>query len=236
MQFGITVALALGGLLLDVLVIAAVLRSRASRYAFLLLCVIGDLLTTVVEIRPQFAYENASAAEKIMFANLYWWDERIMQVLTFTLVISLIYLATSKLRPRRILFLGVVCGTAAFVGLTFLIEFSSRIATWKWMTYWTRDLNFGSAILDLGLWAVLIGATKKDYRLLIISGALGLRFTGGAIGQALRSMSPDWQLAGADFIGLANLACLYLWWQAFAAPKGKPGIAVKVPKETSDEV
>jgi hypothetical protein len=87
------------------------------------------------------------------------------------------------------------------------------------MTRWTRDLNFCAAILDLGLWALLIGSRRKEYKLLLITGALGLQFAGGAIGQALRDMSPAIVAAASDFLMIANLARLYIWWQAF---RGQP--------------
>jgi hypothetical protein len=143
-----------------------------------------------------------------------------MQLLVFAMVISLAYKAIGRLRPGSALFMGIVLATAAFAAITFFIQFDPRLPSWKWMTYWTRDLNFGAAILDLGLWAALIGARDKDYRLLMLSGALGLKFTGGAIGQAFRGMSsPGWQTGVGVFIALCNLACLYIWWQAFRMPE-----------------
>jgi protein-S-isoprenylcysteine O-methyltransferase Ste14 len=89
------------------------------------------------------------------------------------------------------------------------------------MTPWFRNLNFSAAILDMGLWALLIGARRKDYRLLMISGALGIQFTAGAIGQAFRQVThsshSSVQVTGY-LIAFANLACLYIFWQAFRAP------------------
>jgi hypothetical protein len=48
----------------------------------------------------------------------------------------------------------------------------------------------------------------------MITGGLGIQFAGGAIGQALRDMSPAIVMAASDFTVIANLACLYIWWQA----------------------
>jgi hypothetical protein len=93
------------------------------------------------------------------------------------------------------------------------------------MTPWTRDLNFYAAILGLGLWVLLIGSRQKDRRLLLITGGLGIQFTAGAIGQAVRdmNMSPALVTAASDFTVLANLARVYIWWQAFRdAPKPRP--------------
>jgi hypothetical protein len=87
------------------------------------------------------------------------------------------------------------------------------------MTPWTRDLNFCAAILDLGLWATLIANRERNYRLLMISGALGVQFTGNAIAQALVDLSPFLRdHAAAYLVPLPNLVCLYIWWQAFRHP------------------
>ena len=83
------------------------------------------------------------------------------------------------------------------------------------MTRLTRDLNFCAAILDLGLWALLIGSRKKDYKLLLVTGALGIQFAGGAIGQSLRDVSPAMVTVASDFTVITGLARVYIWWQAF---------------------
>jgi drug/metabolite transporter (DMT)-like permease len=91
------------------------------------------------------------------------------------------------------------------------------------MTPWTRDLNFCAAILNVGLWVLLIGSRQKDRKLLLITGGLGLQFTGGAIGQALRDMSPTIVAAASDFLMITNVARIYIWWVAFRAkPKTPP--------------
>src|ERR1039457_3723316 len=87
------------------------------------------------------------------------------------------------------------------------------------MTRWTRDLNFCAVILDLGLWTLLIGSRQKNSKLLLITGALGIQFTGGAIGQSLRDMSPAIVTAASDFTVITSLARVYIWWRAF---RGKP--------------
>jgi hypothetical protein len=93
------------------------------------------------------------------------------------------------------------------------------------MTLWTRDLNFSSAVLDLALWALLIGSKYKETQLLLLSGALGIQFTGEAIGQSLRHLFP-WDLSPGDVMTLlANLACLWIWWQALRPPRRHPRIA-----------
>lgn len=218
MQVVLQIAAYLIGLSLEVRVMAVMLRGPWKRYPFVFAYVLGDFLTTILEIRPSLQY-TATAQAKKSFAFLYWWDEQVMQLLVFLLVISLLYRAAAHLKARNTLLAGVICGSLLFAGITFLIYFnptpSGPMGKWNWMTPWLRNLNFSAAILDLGLWALLIGARRKDYTLLLLSGGLGIQFTGGAIGQALRHMTHSSVQVTAYFITLSSLACLYIFCQAF---------------------
>ena len=78
---------------------------------------------------------------------------------------------------------------------------------------------------------MLISARQKDYKLLMITGGLGIQFAGGAIGQALRDMSPTIVMVASDFTVIANLARLYIWWQALRVKPKKPAtLASDSPK------
>ncbi len=117
-----------------------------------------------------------------------------MQVLVLVLLISLVYDATKHFRSRRTFLTGVVSGTVLFAAISLLYhmhETSMLPGNFRYMTPWTRDLNFFVAILDLAIWALIIASQHKDRKLLLATGGLGIQFTGTAIGQALRDMSPD---------------------------------------------
>src|ERR1019366_5992039 len=218
MQLALQIAAYVIGLPLGLMIMAVLLRGQWKQYPFVFAYVLGDFLTSVLEIQPGLQYEGATPQAKQSFALLYWWDERVMQVLEFLLVIGFIYRAAAHLKTRHILLLGVVCGILLFAGITLLIYYTPGIATGRWITPWLRNLNFCAAILDLGLWALLIGAKRKDFRLLMVSGALGIQFTGGAIGQAVRQLSHSSVQVTGYFISLSNLVCLYIFWQAFRTP------------------
>ena len=220
MQLAFQIGAYLVGLSLELAIMVVLLRGQWRRYPFVFVYLIGDFLTTVLEVEPSLGYGGGTAAERLSYTKLFWVNEWIMHVLVFLLVTSLVYRATAHLRPRRTILLFVVVGTLLFAGVSFFIYFDSHISMGRWMTPWTRNLNFLAAILDLGLWATLIGARKKDYRLLMISGALGIQFTGVAIGQALRDMSSSPALVTVigDFMILAYIACSYIWWQAYRMP------------------
>ena len=219
MQLALQIATYMIALPLDLVILAVLLGGQWKEYPFVFAYVLGDFLTSVLEIQPGLQYEGATAEAKKSFALLYWWNERIMQVLVFLLVISLIYRAAAHLKTRHILLLGVICGILLFAGITLFIYYdpgSGHLG--RWITPWLRNLNFCAAILDLGLWALLIGARRKDYRLLMVSGALGIQFTGGAIGQAVRQLSHSSAQVTGYFISLSGLICLYIIWQAFRTP------------------
>jgi len=211
------------GLPLELMLIAVMLRGEYRRYPFVFLYAVVDFLTTIIELQPAIGYGSASAEAKNRFAINFWWDERIMQVLAFLLVISLVYKATGHLGPRRTLLSAMICGTVLVAAISFWAHYDPSVPTGRYMTRITRDLNFCAAILSVGLWVLLIGSRQKDYTLLLITGGLGLQLTAGAIGHALRDMSPQIVTLAGDFTVIANIGRTYIWWQVFRSkPKTAP--------------
>ena len=219
MQHVLQVCAYLVGVPLDLMVVAVLLRGDYRRYPFVFLYAVVDLLTTILEIQPSMAYGSGNAEARHRWVQMFWINERIMQVLVFLLVISLVYSATKHLRPRRTLLTAMICGTLLVAAIPLWAHHDLYHHTGRYMTRLTRDLNFCAAILDLGLWALLIGSRKKDYKLLLVTGGLGIQFAGGAIGQSLRDMSPAIVTAASDFTVITSLARVYIWWRAF---RGKP--------------
>ena len=126
--------------------------------------------------------------------------------------------------------LGLIGATLLVASVSFASHWSPGLKVGKWMTPLTRDLNFCAAVLDLGLWALLIRSGEKDYRLLMLSGALGIQFAVAAMGQALRQISPDSPLMASAtglMIMIANLTRTYIWWQAFRPPKNPKNVYTK---------
>src|ERR1700690_2894434 len=105
------------GLALGLMIMAVMLRGQWKEYPLVFAYVLGDFLTTVLEIGPGLQYAGATAEVKRFYAFVYWWNERIMQVLVFLLVFSLIYLPAAQQKTRHILLLGVVCGILLFAGI-----------------------------------------------------------------------------------------------------------------------
>jgi hypothetical protein len=224
MQFFLQVAAWAIAVPLEILIIAALLQGHYRRYPLFFLYAIGNFLTTVIDISVNVAYYMRVLGAKGMRVRWYWIDEGVVQVLVYALVISLIYHATKSIGPRRLIRTLLVVGAVLFGGVSFLIHYRPELMVSTWMTPWTRDLNFCSAILDLALWAMLIGSREKDKRLLLLSGSLGILFTSEAIGEAIRSISGSaGVLAGNLLMLIANLLVLYIWWRTFREAPGKKG-------------
>lgn len=213
------------GLPLEVLIITALLRGGYRRFLFIFVYIVTDLLTTVVEMPAALGYVRRTG-EGSLYASVYWIDEAVLQVLIYAVVISLIYDASRHLRSRRVVRIGLIAAAVLIAGTSFLIHYQPGLRRGEYMTPWTRDLNFCSAILDLGLWALLIGSRSRDHQMLLLSGALGIKFAGESIGESVRqiaihSRSRPISMTGNVIIMLANIFFFYVWWQALRAPNNE---------------
>jgi len=222
------------GLPLELLIIRTLLRGSYRNFPFLFLYCIVLFLTTVIEISVNQAYFSG-----IKFgysrATYYWVDETIRQVLIFAVVISFIYLATANLKSRPLVRFSLIAGAVLLAATSFFIHYNVHAGAgdkWTWMTLWIRDLDFSAAILDLLLWALLLGSRRRNSTLLMLSGGLGIQFTGEAVGQSLRYLV-RWPLSPGDIIDLlTNLTGLWVWWQALKlAPVPQPPVAIALPRE-----
>ena len=201
---------------LILLVIAALLRGGYRRYPFIFAYAVASFLTAVPETAALLGRSSGIRLAH-SYAVYYWIGDGIRQVLLFAVVISLLYQATRQVRGRALVRTSLIAGALLFLLISFLIHYDPRTVSSRWMTPWTRDLDFCSAILDLALWTILLNGRKHDMELFLLSGALGIRFAGEAIGHALRNQFPAVLLAADTTVVLASLTCLYIWWQVFRA-------------------
>jgi hypothetical protein len=207
------------GLPLQILIIGTLLRGGYRRFPFLFAYVVGDFMTTVVEVPSAVGYYQGRQWAAFAFPAVHWFNVVVMQVLVYAVVMSLIYQATGALRARRIVRASLIAGAMLFAGISFLIHWNPALNRGSFMTPWIRDLNVCSSVLDLALWALLIAAREKDHRLLLLSGGLGIQFAGEAMGTsilqlALSTRSRAMSLTGSVVMLLADLVVLYIWWQA----------------------
>jgi hypothetical protein len=219
---------------LEAVLITRLLRGNWRRFPLLFAFVIAEFLIAVAQLPTVWAVTfHGTAAARSWSAAIYQRAEVSLEFFTFVLVISLIFRASAHLRSRNVMRLVCVAGAILFVGISFRIHYDPRVNVGLWLTPWTRDLNLCTSILDVALWALLLGRREKDGRLLLLSGALGLEFAGAAMGHSLRSMathSHPWPaMAGGKLVVITSILRVYLWGRAFrpparAAAKGLPHV------------
>jgi hypothetical protein len=208
------------GIPLQLMVIAAMLHGAYKRFPFLFAYVVAVFLATASEVPAYIAY--FAGAKRARF-GVYWINEGILTVLAFCVVIGLLYEATATASNRGLIRRILVSGAVIFPALSLALHYNASGKVGEWMTLVSRDLNFCAAILDLTLWFLLIGFRRKDHTLLVLSGALGIQFTGEAVGQSLRQLSRATVWPGNFIIVISSLVCFYAWWQTFRrAPELKP--------------
>jgi hypothetical protein len=224
MRFALDVCAYLVGIPLEVLILAAMLRGSYRRYPALFVYMAVVFVVSLLETSLYIVgYLDATWYRDrhvwTQYLKCYWVDEGIMMVLEFVVSFSLICKATERTRSRRMLRASVVCSAVLVYAITFWRHYDPGVATGQWMNAWTSDLNFYYAILDLGLWVMLLGSRAKDSRLLMFSGALGILFTGAAISGSISNLAVAKRSSPLTFAGgvvniLSNLTFLYVWWQA----------------------
>lgn len=220
---------------LNALVITRLLRGEWRRFPLIFAFVITEFLVAVAEFPTVWSSVFHRTRQTLDWRALYYQGAEVcLEFFTLILVLSLIYRATAHLRSRRLLRAACVAGAVLLVGVSFLIHYNPNTIVGEWMTPWTRDLNVGSTILDLALWFLLLAQRDRDNRLLLLSGALGIQFTGSAIGNALRSLAtrrhPWPSMTGGVIVVAAGLVRVYIWARAFRqAPEPIHGLALDFP-------
>jgi hypothetical protein len=219
-------------LALQVYVIAWLRRGAYKDYPFALAYSIGLLLTSIADAASKAGLLGLTKSTQRFF---YYRNDAVRQFLLFVVVVSLIERAMQASPHRRYVRLALagLAVVSVFISLTVHSHESSFVL---WMTEVTRDLSFGSVVLTLMLWLMLISSPRKDHLLLMVTGGLGLQFTGEAIGQSLRQLSyhyhhdPYILFLGNILMSIAHLLRLYVWLEAFrrrpvssALTKEKPG-------------
>jgi hypothetical protein len=198
---------------IQAVVIVFLLRGPFRRYPVLLLYCILQLAASLTEGYVLRVFGDASP----VFGRLYWTDEVILDLLLFLMVIMLTYraLEASPLRAAMGRLLGAV---VVIVLVVPFVLFNARRFSTPWFDGTSQLLNFGAAIMNLGLWTALIGTKKRDPLLLSVSAGLGVAVTGAAIAFGLRRFTPiqstPQQLADL-FKTITYLTSVAIWCWAF---------------------
>jgi hypothetical protein len=199
-------------LALQVFVIGLLRRGPYKDYPFVFVYSLVLIMTTVAD---GAAFAGLAHMEYGFYRN-----EALRQLLLFTVVMSLMDRAIRE-RPYRGR-MRVVLILSACIAVLISVQIHREAhyhQYYLWATQVGRDLSFGSVVLTLLLWVTLISARRKDTQLLMVTGGLGLQFTGEAIGQSMRQLSVPHHhillLAGNMVLTASHLMRLYVWSEAF---------------------
>jgi len=204
-------------LALQVFVIGLLRRGAYKDYPFVFAYSLVLIMTTVAD---GAVFSGVAHMEHGFYRN-----EAIRQLLLFLVVMSLMDRAVRDrpYRGRVRIFLTL----SACVAVLISVEIHRGAHYNLWATQVGRDLSFGSVGLTLLLWVTLISSQvssqRRDTQLLMITGGLGLQFTGEAIGQSMRQLSVPHHhillLAGNLVLAASHLMRLYVWSEAFRRPR-----------------
>lgn len=182
------------------------------RYAFVLGFSLMQLFTSLLEVLVIRKFGTGGKQYRLVF----WSDEIALDLLLFLILILLTYRAMEGSPARGTMgrMLGAV--TAIVLVLPFVL-FKGAFLKSGWFDHTSQLLNFGAALLNLGLWTALLGSRKRDTKLLTVSAAFGIMATGAAISFGLRRLlihSPGAAYtAASDVFVFAHLAgALILCW------------------------
>ena len=200
-----------------VLVLLLLRAANFRRYPLLFTYCLVLLTVTLLEL---WSVLHGVDYRSVAWRNLYWRNELVVDLLLFLMVIGLTLkaLEASPLRDKFKRVLLVITG--AVLILPFVIFPAPRFNT-VWFYHTSQLLNFGGAILNLGLWGALLGNRKRDPRLVAVSAGLGLAVTGAAIAYGVMLFTRG---VGQELVDLfksaTHAAGMLIWcWAFFPLPK-----------------
>jgi len=211
-------------LLFQVLIITALVRGAYKRYPFLLLLLVSEFLSTIVNLAAIMDFHHYKR-DTMMF---YWAGEGITFSALFLSQVHMLYQSIGEeKRTGRLSYL--IVGAILFMGLATWQAYDSAFN--RWMTQMARNFSFGSMFVNLTLWTLLIRHMERQ-RLLVTAG-LGIQLAGDAIGHSLRQMSRSLITGGNVILVLTYLLRLYIIWRALC-PSTVP--AANTPHVEKDRV
>ncbi len=220
---GIEVELFLDGLgvatgLAQLGTVVFILIGSVRRYAFVLTYCSLQLITSLLEVVVVRRFGPHSK----QYSTVFWTDEIVVDLLLFLILILLTYRAMDGSLVRGPL-RGMLGAATVIVTALPVLVFKGAFVKTAWFNHTSQLLNFAAAILNLGLWIVLLGSGKRDLKLLTVSAGFGIVATGSAISFGLRMLihtsgiAHNW--ANYTFV-LAHLTGAMILCWAF-----RPGVA-----------
>jgi len=201
------------GVILQIALLLFLLPGGFRKFPLLLVYSVVQLVTDVAEV----AVSHQFGTNAVQYVRLYWTDEVLLDLLLFLMVIVFTYQALegNPLRSKAGRFLAGVVVIA--VAAPFLVYYQRTLFSTRWFNGVSQWLNFGGAIMNLGLWTALLSNKKRDPQLVMVSVGLGLAVTGAALYFGLRQFMTRTDLRPfAELVGvLTHLLGVFVWCWTF---------------------
>jgi hypothetical protein len=214
---------------LQLILLFFLLRGPYRRYLVLFIYTVAVLVTTTLEV----VVTHLPQPDPVLYRKVYWSDEVIVDLLLFLVVISLTNLALDG-NPLRSKMSRILAGivVAALILPFVLLHPPLFTSPTHWSPAWGRwfnstgqMLNFGGAIMNLGLWSALLTSRNRDPQLLKVSMGVGVAVAGQAIGFGIRHFMPQNSAAlqiPDVFMAMTHALSVFLWCWAFRWPAKVP--------------
>jgi hypothetical protein len=210
-------AVGVAGMVLQVLALILLIRGPVTRYFPLFLYLLTWTGATVAE---GWVLRTKGGSDP-MYYNVYWGGELLLDMLLFFLVISLTVRALegSPLKPKIVRLFTIIL---AVVLIAPFVLFDSALFTQRWNQSVAQLLNFGAAVMNLGLWSALVMTRQRDRQLLTVSAGLGIAVAGAALTLGVRQFTSQGDLLRdiSDSVHrMSQIASPLIWCWAFRPAK-----------------
>lgn len=198
-------------LILQLCIIVFLLQGAFRKYYSVLAYSVTRLITTLLEVGAR----QKGGKETLFFRQVYYSDRVILNLVLFVMVSAIIYRLLEG-KPQRSTIGKVLVGiVAAVMFLPFLIL--SRPFTIHWLNGMSQFLYFGSGIMTLVLWTVLMSSRPRDSQLLLFTMGLGVAMSGAAITFGLQQWVGSRRLEWIPnlFLQVTHITGLLIWCWAF---------------------
>ena len=144
-----------------------------------------------------------------------------LNLLLFLMVTTIIFRLLEGNRQRSLMGKVLLVIVAAVLLLPFVVL--SQPFTNHWLDGMSQFLYFGSGIMVLVLWTVLISSRSRDPQLLKFTIGLGVAMTGAAVSFGLRQWMRSFHLLWMPnlLLQLTHVAGVFIWCLAFRPAKAQ---------------
>jgi hypothetical protein len=218
------------GIFLHVVLLFLLILGPFRRYFVIFLYCLAQTVLGVLDGVILRKFGQSSTQYRTMF----WTDAIIVDVLLFLVVIVLTYQALEG-NPLRAKMTRILGGLSVIVAILPFVVLRRPLFMTRWFNGTDQILEFGVAIMNLGLWTALIASKKRDAQLLTVTAGLGARVAASALLLGLRHFTVGGGTAReiADVaVRLTFIAGTLIWCWAFrpsTRPKPKAPAVVETP-------